>query len=221
MPSRIVQIALLMMLATRPAVAQQAAGGGGPPLLGLPPGGSPPSEIGLGTSQVLLGALTTLGAGLGLAFFAGEARSVPLAFIAVAASPGIGGAVVCNLGQSSPWYEGGCAPTIIGGYVGALILAVPLAYLGAAAYAPSDPDGGREPEVGAALGAALGLVIGAAVGATIGWHASKHRRSSPATAVPVDAPAPPADSVTSAEVRARSLAPAGVAFSVPLLSLRF
>jgi len=71
MPSRIIPIALLMILATRPAVAQQAAGGAAAPLLGPPPSGAPPAEIGLGTSQLLFGGLTTLGAGLALGLLAG------------------------------------------------------------------------------------------------------------------------------------------------------
>lgn len=221
MPSRMIPIAFALILASGPVLAQQASNGSAPPLVGPAPNAAPPSEIGLGTSQLFLGALTTLGAGLGLALLAAESQSTPLVYVALSGSPGVGAAVVCSLGQSSPSYEGGCAPTIIGGYVGAFLLAIPMAYVGAAAYAPSDPDGGRDSEVGAVLGAALGVVIGAAVGATIGWHASKHRRGSAPTVAPPSAPAPPAESMTSAELRVRSPAPAGVAFSVPLLSLRF
>ena len=221
MPSRIIQIALLMMLATRPAVAQQTAGGAAPPLLGAPTGGPPSTELGLGASQVLLGGLTTLAAGLAVGLFASQAHSAPLAYVGLAAGPLAAAEVVCGLGRSSPWYDGGCAPTIFGGYLGALVLAIPMGYVGAATFAPNDPDGGRDSEVGAVLGAAFGIVVGTAVGATIGWHASKHRRGSPAKAAPLDAPAPPAESTTSAELRVRSLAPAGFAISVPLLSLRF
>ena len=221
MASRIIQIALLMILAVRPAVAQQAASGAAPSLLGPRPGGPPPSEIGLGASQVLLGALTTLGAGLTLAMVASQAHSVPLDYVAVAVGPGVGAGVVCGLGRSSTWYEGGCAPTILGGYLGALVLAIPMGYLGGVTFAPNDPDGGSNWEVGAILGAALGVVVGTAIGATIGWHTAKHRRGGPAAAIPLKAPVPPADSTTYAELRIRSLAPAGLAFSVPLLSLRF
>ena len=102
-----------------------------------------------------------------------------------------GSRIVFALGQSSQEYKGGCAPTILGGYLGALLLGIPMAYIGAATLSPSISDGGYDRGVGAVLGAALGIVVGTAVGATIGWQASKERRDALLDDLTLAPPPPP------------------------------
>lgn len=216
--TRLLPFALLLLLRARPAAAQQTA------RTAPPPQGGTSSEVSIGVAQFLLGTLGTLATEVVVAFAAGEADSVPLAFVGIGVTPAVGGRIVCGLGQSSQEYKGGCAPPILGGYLGALLLGIPMWYVGAAAFSPAISDGGYDRGVGAVLGAALGVVVGTAVGATIGWQASKERRDAlldDLTLAPP--PPPPARAAAWSELQPRSVtarAPVAVGV-VPLLSLRF
>jgi hypothetical protein len=179
--------------------------------------------VSIGVAQVLLGTLGTLATEVVVAFAAGAADSAPLLYVGIGVTPAVGGRIVCALGQSSQEYEGGCAPTILGGYLGALLLGIPMWYVGAAAFSPASSDGGYNQGVGAVLGAALGVVVGTAVGATIGWQASKERRDALLDDLTLGPPpSPPARAAAWSELQPRSVtARAPVAVAVPLLSLRF
>jgi hypothetical protein len=216
MLTRFASIALFLMLAARPARAQQTA-------LGAPPaqnGGGAPSEVGVGVSQVLVGALATAAAEVVVAFIAAGADSAPIAVVGFSAAPSAGGLAVCGLGPTR-YHDGGCAPSVLGGYLGAIGLGIPMTYLGANALAPATQDG-HDRTTGAILGAALGVAIGTAVGATIGWHLSKRPRERTA-ALAFGAPVPPPAALASwSDLQARTTATrATTAVGVPLLSLRF
>jgi hypothetical protein len=222
-PARIVALGpLLLMAAARPAPAQQRPGAVPPPLLAPAPSSKPAPEIGLGATQLVGGALTTLGAGLVLIALASRARSAPLGYVGAAVAPGAGSWVVCAAGQSSPTYEGSCGPTFLGGYLGAIALGIPMLYVGSAALAPNSSDGGSYHDVGALFGAALGVVIGTAIGATIGWHTSKRRRAGPAPQGFTTPPPARADLDPYLDLRPRPNArQTSAGMTVPLLSLRF
>ncbi len=134
----------------------------------------------------------------------------------------MGAWIVCWIDRNSTEYEGTCAAAIVVGYFGAILLAIPMAYIGAAAFSPSSSDGGWDSGVGAALGVAVGIVVGTAVGATTGWQVSKHRRGA---ALPISfgpPPAPPAALAAWADLRPRSAETrAPLPVCAPLLSLRF
>ena len=191
------------------------------PSYGPGPGVAPP-ETGLAVSQVFIGSFATFGAGVLLALVGAGANSAPVALVGVGAAPAVGSLVVCGMGRTSKHYQGGCGPTIVGGYLGAILLAIPMGYVGAATLAPSISDGGTDRAVGAVLGAALGVVVGTGIGATLAWHVSKHARERPAP-LALGAPlAPPAALAAWSELGARpAAARAPVAVGVPLLSLRF
>ena len=226
MPSRFVWlIPLASIVAALPARAEQEVGGATPPLIQPPsqrPGDVPPPEIGVGVGQIFIGALATVGSGIGILLGGAATKSKAFIYLSAAGAPAVGSWAVCGVGRGSPFYDGSCGPTEIGDYLEAIILALPMAYLGAAKFSPASGDGGADQGVGAGFGAALGIIVGTAVGATIGWHASKHRRAGPARATS----APPAPSPTSFEGlpdnRPHAVAPrAGIAISVPLLSFQF
>ncbi|HEY4392587.1 MAG TPA: hypothetical protein VGP64_00920 [Polyangia bacterium] len=197
---------------------------GPPPLLGPPPAATqpPPSEASLATSQILLGSLTTLGVGGGSAILFGALGAIPLDFIGLAAAPAIGARVVCSLGRNSPYYDGGCGASVLGGYLGAIVIG---AGLGLVFYTETGPgyDGEDNKPIMFAIGAALGTFIGTGIGATIGWHLGKHRRGTGTTAALTAPPlAPPAALADWPELRARTPAHApGTVIGVPLLALRF
>jgi hypothetical protein len=179
-------------------------------------------EIGLGIGQVFVGAFATFGAGFLVALLASGANSEPVALLGIGATPAVGGLVVCGMGRTSKNYEGSCAPPILGGYLGALVLGISMAYVGAAEFAPSISDGGTDSAVGAALGAALGVIVGTAVGATIAWHVSKHPRAPDVTLALGPPLTPPAALASWSDLQARpTAARAPTAVGVPLLSLRF
>ncbi len=217
--TRLLPFALLLLLLARQAAAQQTARTAPPPQGGR--GAS--SEVSIGVAQVLLGTLGTLATEVVVALAAVAADSAPVAYVGIGVTPAAGGRIICGLGQSSQEYEGGCAPTIVGGYLGALLLGIPMWYVGAAAFSPATSDGGNDRGVGAVLGAALGVVVGTAVGATIGWQASKERRDALLDDLTLGPPPPPpARAAAWSELQPRSVtARAPVAVAVPLLSLRF
>lgn len=214
-------LALSLMLAARPALAQQATEPS-QPLLG-PPTSAPPPEVRLTFLQVWLGTVGTTLAGIGLLVGAAEAKSKPLDYVSLAAMPAAGGWIVCGLGRTSPDYEGGCGPSVVGGYVGALTFGLSAAYFGATYFSHQGPDGGRDsPDEGAVYATALAFVVGAAVGATVAWHLFKRPRHDHAAVTLGAAAPPPAALAAWSELRARPVAArAPAAVGVPLLSLRF
>lgn len=215
-------VALSLMLAARPAMAQQAAAP--PPPLLAPQSNEPPApEIRLGGLQVWLGLVGTTVVGIGLVLGSAEANSRPLGYASVAALPGAGSFMICGLGRTSPDYEGGCGATVLGGYLGAVLLALPMAYLGAAEFSPKAVDkDGSDTSVGAGYGAVLGFVVGTVVGATVAWHLSKRPRVRAPELTLGAPPPPPAALAAWSELRARPIAArAPAAIGLPLLSLRF
>jgi hypothetical protein len=184
---------------------------------------APPSEGGIATSQILAGSLATLTTGVLVALVAAGTDSGAVAVVGVGSAPAVGGWTVCAIGRTSKQYEGGCAPSVLGGYLGAIAFGIPMAYFGAAEWSPVDQDGGGRMEfIGAIYGAVLGVIVGTGVGATIAWHLSKHRREQPA-ALAFGPPLPPPAALASwSELQARpTAARASAPLGVQLLSLRF
>ncbi len=209
---------LAVLVGSHPAVAQETE-----PALLAPP--APPSEVAsVVFPQVLVGTLATFVGGVSLLLIAAVTDSTPMAYASVAATPGIGGLVVCKLGQTSDYYQGSCVPPLVGAYVGAVTLGIGMAYVGAAFFSPPavDAPGARDTSIGAAEGAVLGILVGTAVGATVAWHLEKHPRGSLAP-ITLGPPAPPPAALAAwAELRPRAAAPrASDRLAIPLLSLRF
>ena len=211
-------LALILLAAARPALAQQAPIVATPPLVNPAPDPTPPPEVGLAAMQVALGVALTFGVGIGAVFLSEKVKnSDPVAWVGIFGAPLVGSLAICALGRTSDFYDGHCMGAVTGGYLGALVLAVPGWYVGSSFDSPNAWfafDG--------IVGVVVGFVVGAAVGATVGWHLSKHRR---AAAVSLDAgpPAPPPTALAAwNDLRARPTeGRSGVAVGVPLLSLRF
>src|SRR5204862_1057531 len=100
------------------------------PLIGPPPEADPPAEAGLGSVQLVAGALATFGTTLALFWAADKANASPLALLGVTAGPGMGGWAVCALGRLSSTYDGNCLGTILSSYLGSVVLAIPAGVLG-------------------------------------------------------------------------------------------
>ncbi len=194
--------------------------------LALPaPTPAPPGEGGLAVAQILLGTLATLGVGATSALLFGALGSAPLLYLGLAASPAIGSEAVCAVGRWSRWYDGGCAPAVTGGYLGAIVFGAGLGLYFVSIHAAGYGDDGESNDpIAFALGGILGGVVGTAIGATIGWHLGKHLRDGADVTVSVSAPPLPAPAAFAEwpELRARSIAaPTGLAVNLPLLAVRF
>ncbi|HVU52546.1 MAG TPA: hypothetical protein VHL80_17825, partial [Polyangia bacterium] len=184
------------------------------PLIALPPPREPipedPSEPGRVVAESIL-AFITADFTLVLAA-AGGGWPIFLAPIAT-------GGVVCGIGSGSEFFDGSCAASIGGAYLGAL-LAFPMAL------AFSGNGGSSDEEVGAALGGLIvGYVIGTTAGAVIGWNASRSRKPRLRA---VDVAALDAASASRAAAWTEPLRPRGSLtgaseprFTAPQLALRF
>jgi hypothetical protein len=186
----------------------------------LPPPPNPPkSEEALGAVQIFAGTMV-MGLSAMPILIGASLQSQPLILTTLAAWPLLGGWTVCGIGRSSTTYEGGCAPTMLGAYLGALT-AIPLAALPCS-------SGGQDCLGTAALGFVVGYTFGTAVGATIGWHLSKRPRGRGLGAIAAPSPPPPGPSLADQwpELRRRPPlvalgASQGPQVSVPLLALSF
>jgi hypothetical protein len=207
---------LALLAAARPAAAQQPA----PPLL-APAAEPAPSEVGsVVIPQIFLGALSTFVGGIGLLLIASATHSDTLDYAAVALTPALGSLVVCGVGHTSAYYEGSCEGPLLGGYAGALVLGLGLAYSSSGAFSGSNSGDSTGSGIGIYIGLAMGIIVGTTLGATMGWYAGKHRRGS-FTALGPKAP-PPAALAAWTDLRPRAAdARAGTTLGVPLLSLRF
>jgi hypothetical protein len=193
-----------------------------------PRNAAPPPEVGIIAGQLAFGALATFTTSLLVVFVndgaANEAnfQSFSPSIVGIGVTPLVGGLLICGRGKTSHQYEGACAPTILGGYLGALVFAIPLGYFEGKTY---NPDRGHDywaGLTGALYGAAVGAIVGTTVGATIAWHLSKHRRERPDTLAFGPPLPPPAAFATWSNLQARPIAArAPAAVGVPLLSLRF
>ncbi|HVT05965.1 MAG TPA: hypothetical protein VHO67_00830 [Polyangia bacterium] len=170
-------IAAMSLTASRSAPARAAS----PQAADPPREIEPPAEVGLATQQLALGTVSALFAGLGAVGLAfsdhASGYEISAGLMATAVLPG---AAVCTLGGSSPWYDGSCAGPIGGAYLGVAAVGIPVA-MAVKGWTTSDYGGGSILSPSAALVAWAAAAVGAAAGATIGWHATKHRRSPPAT----------------------------------------
>ncbi len=215
---------LLAVLAVpRPAAAQETTA---QPLLAPPPPPPPeaPSEVAsVVIPQVLVGTLSTFVGGISLLVIAAVSHSDPVAYATVAASPSIGGLVVCKVGQTSAYYEGSCLSPLIGAYTGAVTLGLGMWYWYPGApprryYVDTSSDNGTLRIVEAALG----VIVGTVVGATVAWHMAKRPRGATSTVTLGPPPPPPAALAAWTDLRPRpATARIGSTLAVPLLSLDF
>jgi hypothetical protein len=221
MPRRLASVVLLLPLSGRSALAQQPASAT-PPVLepaSIPPQ-QPPAEVGVTTAQIVTGTVTGLGAGIGaVALTAGGTGPIALGFISTAVLSGL---TICAIGNSSRAYEGGCASPILGSYLGALVVGLPLGLIAAHVTTP-DSDGGREISASFLLTAMVAASVGTAVGATIGWHLGRRARRPrasvpPLAGPPLDLPSPRA---SWPEMAVRALAPSPGVVDIPVLAFRF
>jgi hypothetical protein len=198
-----------------------------PPIVPLTPasGREVHSEAGTTAGQVVVGTLSMLL--LGYADLVGsiELHSVPFAVVGGLIAPALGGLIVCQVGRGSTSYEGDCPPVILGGYIGALALGVPLAIWGYT-HPGSDGDGGSDRMITLAVGLVLGAAVGTAIGATVGWTVAKRRRQQNAVSLRLAPASLPLPSDGNADLRGGSTGPAtprsaGLQVSIPLLALQF
>lgn len=212
---------LLLTVAGRVAFAQQPATPG-PPLLepGAVPPPQAPAEAGVVTaSQIVLGTVSGVGAGIGaVALAAGGTVPITVGLVGTAV---LSGFTVCVIGSSSRRYEGSCGPPILGSYLGALVVGLPLGLLAAQVKNP-DRDGGSEISLSALLTAAVVASVATGVGATIGWHLGRRVRPRPAkTGLVGPPPALPAPRESWPEMPVRALTPSQGVISLPVLAFRF
>jgi len=132
-------------------------------------------------------------------------------------SPTVGGLIVCGMGGLGGYYETGCAPAILGAYVGVLSV-FPLAYLGCELDSEVDSDGCW---AGAVFGALTGYLLGTTVGATIGWHLGKERRKPSYQAFATPGAQPPPNEWSELRRRFSAAAPQGTQVAIPLFALSF
>jgi hypothetical protein len=233
-----ISIGLLLLFAVRPTLAAEpqeepsitvlpgrTASPSARPLAVPAPIPTPPSEGGLTAAQILLGTLATLGIGSTTVLVFAGLDYAPLLYLGLAITPAIGSAAVCGVGRWSRSYEGSCAPAVIGGYLGAIVVgtALGLFLVSINAFAFDDNQEFND-RANFAIGAFLGGTIGTAVGSTIGWHLGKHLRADAGAAVSLFAPPvpPPAALADWPELRTRSIAaPTGLVVNLPLLAVRF
>lgn len=194
-----------------------------------PPPDASLGEVARGAGQIVLGtvSMALLGAA---AIGAGEGGGAAAAVVVILAGPLAGGLIVCGIGRTSAYYEGGwgCGSTLAGAYIGALT-AIPLALIIAENCEPDPAYAGYEGRafecLGPALvGAAIGYTFGTAVGATIGWHVGKKPRAAtggPGPAAP--APVVPTLGQEWPELQRRPSGPAPrvARLSLPLLAFSF
>jgi len=217
-------IALPVLLATlvgsHPASADETTV---PPVLAPPPPPAPSEVTSVAIPQVLVGTLATFVGGVSLLVIAAVSHSTPVAYATVAASPTIGGLVVCKVGQTSASYEGGCSAPLVGGYIGAIGLGLVMWHWHPGTPSPSPyddtPSEGGDLRV---LDLALGIIVGTAIGATVAWHIAKHPRAATST-VTLGPPPPPPEALQAwADLHPRpATARVGSTLTVPVLSLRF
>ena len=147
-----------------------------------------------------------------------------MVYLGLAAAPAIGGEAVCAVGRWSRSYDGSCAPAVIGGYLGAIVLGAGLGlYFVSTRVLEFEDDGGTNDEINFVAGAFVGGIVGTAIGATIGWHLGKHLRDAGVTVSLSTPPLPPPAAMAEwPELRARAIAaPTGLAVNLPLLAVRF
>lgn len=198
-----------------------------PPIVPLTParGREVHSEAGTTAGQIVVGSLSMLLLGYANLVGAIELRSVPFAVAGGLLAPALGSLLVCRIGRGSSLYEGDCPPVILGGYIGALALGIPLAIWGYTA--PGyDGDGGSDRAITLAVGLVLGAAVGTAIGATAAWTLVKHPRQRSAVSLRLAPAALPAPSDGYADLRGGSTGPAaprsaGLQVSIPLLALQF
>jgi len=204
-----------------------------PPVIVHQPPPPPPEasagEVGRGAGQIAVG---TVGMALmgAAAVGAGEGAGAGAAVVFLLAGPLTGGLIVCGIGRTSAYYEGGwgCGSTLAGAYIGALT-AIPLALIIADNCQPDPAYAGYEGRAFECLGPALagfaiGYTLGTALGATIGWHLGKKPRAAPDGRVPAaPAPAVPTLGQEWPELHRRPPGPAPRAarLSLPLLAFSF
>ena len=180
-----------------------------------------PPEIGIGASQLLIGAATASVA-LAIPVFLDGTPLQTVSYAVLFVGPAAVGGMVCTFGQTSKHYRGDCLPAIVGAYIGSLA-GIPLALLGGAAGHNSfdNGDGGRDFTSGTAIGFYIGYGLGAAVGATIAWHRSKEEKSTWSLFAPP--PPPPAAGASWPELRWRPTPGAhrSAAMTVPVLAFTF
>ena len=114
----------------------------------------------------MLASLVAMGAIVEATDGGGEAAAV-----FILAAPAISGMVVCYIGGRSDYYQGNCASSVVGAYIG-LLAAFPAAYLGCQ-FGGNSGDGCIS---GAAVGLLVGMLVGPAVGGSVGWHMFKEPR---------------------------------------------
>src|SRR6185503_20062593 len=127
-----------------------------------------PMEGGLAAIQIAVGSVGMLATFIPIGLLL--AASEPVGGLSILVAPTAGGFIVCAVGGTSRYYEGGCAPAVLGACLGALTT-IPLTFLGCSFDQPRGDVGGCD--TFAAIGFVTGLFVGTAAGATLAWHLAK------------------------------------------------
>ncbi len=198
--SLIVVVVLAVSLGARPASAQQ-----------VPGASDPPPEGGLVGQQLAVGALAGIFAGFGAAVLTfTDTRAGYEAAGGLMATAVLPGLAVCALGTSSRFYQGSCAASIAGAYMGVLATG-----LLATRFRVSTESDGFPIRFLLVWGVST---LGTSAAAVVGWHATKQRRPAP-PAVAVEPPV--SGRALWPEMPVRQLASAPGTVSVPLLAFAF